>query len=565
MKKITLSLILLSGCLAFDSLAQTKLRYRNEVFTDAQIQVANGIPFATNLNWLIINQTDLGTPANGPQVIQELTFLKTKVFTGQAATIPLKYRYPKSVPPGDSTILKVTTLTMNAYMPSLAADPGTKRPIIIYLHTGNFLPPGTNGSPCGDKSDSIVVDLCKGFARRGFVAVAIDYRLGWNPVATSVDGRRGTLLNAVYRSIHDVKECVRVLKSANLSAYNLDTANIAIVGEGTGAYIAHAYNTLDKYPEFMALDKFKNYIDTAKVGYIDGTRGTFNLYAKSTVNTRVKAIGTLGGALADSTWLEAGDAPTISMQCVNDPFAPFGYGLVTVPPPISQPVVDVDGANNTIMRAQRLGNNSLFAAIASADPYTIKARSLYNRTVDYILPPPDDKLKIRSGEGMYPFIIAKASAQFANQASPWQWWDPTSKEATVIVAAPSTTAHMASLSSNPDMSKAKSRRYQDTIHGYMTPRLAYSMGLLKAEDLSVKSARITGVKLYPNPAQGSFTVSYTEKINQIQVVDISGKTLSSQEVNGLQYTFSTLNLNSGLYFVQVLTDRGMAVEKLIIK
>ena len=564
MKKITLSLIFLAGCMAYNASAQTPLRYKNEVFTNSQIQVMSGIPYATNLNWLIINTTDLGTPGNAPQVGAELGFLKTKVFTGKANEIPLKYRYPKSVSPGDSTILKVTTLTMDAYMPSLAADPGTKRPVIIYLHTGNFLPPGTNGSPCGDRRDSIAVDLCKGFARRGYVAISIDYRLGWNPVATTLDGRRGTLLNAVYRSIHDVKECVRVIKAIGAS-YNMDTANIALVGEGTGAYIAHAYNSLDKYPEFMTLPKFVGYIDTAKVGYIDGTRGLFNLYKKSNVSTKIKAIGTLGGALADTSWLEAGDAPIISMQCVRDPFAPFGYGIVTVPSSL-QTVVEVDGANNTIMRAQRLGNNSLFAAVPSMDPYTKKARSLYNRTVDYI-PLPTDKIKIRSGEGMYPFLLPIATKEFDNQASPYQWWDVASKEALAQPPGAPTgyTCHMNSISSNSDMSKAKSKLYQDTIHGYMTPRLALAMGLITASDLDVKSAKVTGVSIYPNPATSSVTISYKEMINSVTITDISGKIVFQSVVNNTNYTISSLNLKQGLYIMSVATDQGIAVEKLIIK
>ena len=564
MKKITLSLIFLAGCMAYNASAQKPLRYKNEVFTNSQIQVMSGIPYATNLNWLIINTTDLGTPGNAPQVGAELGFLKTKVFTGKANEIPLKYRYPKSVSPGDSTNLKVTTLTMDAYMPSLAADPGNKRPVIIYLHTGNFLPPGTNGSPCGDRRDSIAVDLCKGFARRGYVAISIDYRLGWNPVATTLDGRRGTLLNAVYRSIHDVKECVRVIKAIGAS-YNMDTANIALVGEGTGAYIAHAYNSLDKYPEFMTLPKFVGYIDTAKVGYIDGTRGLFNLYKKSNVSTKIKAIGTLGGALADTSWLEAGDAPIISMQCVRDPFAPFGYGIVTVPSSL-QTVVEVDGANNTIMRAQRLGNNSLFAAVPSMDPYTKKARSLYNRTVDYI-PLPTDKIKIRSGEGMYPFLLPIATKEFDNQASPYQWWDVASKEALAQPPGAPTgyTCHMNSISSNTDMSKAKSKLYQDTIHGYMTPRLALAMGLITASDLDVKSAKVTGVSIYPNPATSSVTISYKEMINSVTITDISGKIVFQSVVNNTNYTISSLNLKQGLYIMSVATDQGNAVEKLVIQ
>lgn len=563
MKKITLSLVLFACFLAYNANSQTTYRYKNEVFTDAQLSVDKGITFGININWLIINTTDLGTPANGPQVMSELVFLKTKVLTGQASTIPVKYFYPKSTPPGDSTILKVTQLKMDAYMPSLSVDTAKKRPVIIYLHTGNFLPPGINGSPCGDKKDSVVSDLCRAFARRGFVVLAIDYRLGWNPLAATVDARRAGLLNAVYRAIHDIKECVRVVRGTNISGYNLDTANIALFGEGSGAYLAHAYNTLDKYPEFMTLPKFAGYIDTSKVGYIDGTHGIFNLYANSTVNTKIKVIGTIGGALADTSWLEAGDAPTISMQCVRDPFAPFGYGMVRVPN-LGLDVVEVDGANNTIARAHRLGNNSIFATIPNGDPYTVKARSLYNRTVDYIYPAPGDKITIRNGEGTYPFLLPKAATVETNQASPWQWWDPTSPEGIYIVQAPNITAHMASIGSNPDMSKAKSRKYQDTILGFVAPRFGLVMGYLTANQLAVKSPKVINFNLYPNPANNTLNISYKGLIKNITITDLSGKTVFTSTVNENQYTIASLNLNKGLYFVNISTADGNATQKLLI-
>lgn len=568
MKKITLFLILLTGLFAIDANAQ--LRFRNEVFTNASVTVAKGIPFATNLNWWYMStfQADAADPVIGPIMFsQELPYLIGKVMTGKTSEIPMKYRYPRGVGSGDSTYMKVTTLTMDAYMPTEAPG-GVKRPVIIYLHTGNFLPPGAyNGSPCGDKSDSIVRDLCMGFARRGYVAIAIDYRLGWNPIAGTLDGRRGSLLNAVYRSIHDVKEAVRVIKRMAVT-YNLDSSKIALVGEGTGAYIAHAYNTLDKYPEFMVLPKFKGYIDTLNFGWIDGSRGKFNLYGylgKRPEGTNIKVIGTLGGALADTTWLEANAAPIVSMQCVRDPFAPFGYGLVVVPGSL-QTVVDVDGANNTIMRAQRLGNNSLFAAIPYADKYTIKARSLYNRTVDYI-PLPTDKITIRSGEGMYPFLLPVATKEYDNQASPYQWWDPTSKEALAqpLGAPAGFTAHMNSINSNPGMGKAKSKLYQDTIHGYMTPRLGLALGVLTLNDfVGITSPKITDVSIYPNPATNSFTVSYKNIINNISITDITGKIVYQSEVNNTSVTITSLNLHAGLYIVTVSTDQGNAVEKLII-
>ena len=115
------------------------------------------------------------------------------------------------------------------------------------------------------------------------------------------------------------------------------------------------------------------------------------------------------------------------------------------------------------------------------------------------------------------------------------------------------------------MSKAKSKLYQDTIHGYMTPRLALAMGLITASDLDVKSAKVTGVSIYPNPATSSVTISYKEMINSVTITDISGKIVFQSVVNNTNYTISSLNLKQGLYIMSVATDQGNAVEKLVIQ
>ncbi|MCB9252393.1 MAG: T9SS type A sorting domain-containing protein [Flavobacteriales bacterium] len=567
MKKITLSFLVLFVIGVFNTQAQK--RYKDEVFTDAQIQIAKGIKFGTNYNWLIINSAALAAPANGPQIVSEITELKTLL--AQRKPVPTRYYLPSSV--NDTTILKVQDLKMDAYMPDPSIDTASKRPIIIYLHTGNYLPPGINGSPVGARDDSLAVDLCKGFARRGFIAVSIDYRLGWNPIAPSVQERRGGLLSAVYRAIHDVKECVKVIKFLETqgNSYKFDVNKIALFGEGTGGYLGLAYVTLDKYAE-MNMPKFQNpitsesYVDTAKFGQIDGSGGLFNLYFPNSVSTKVQVCANIGGALADSSWLEAGDPPLISMQSVRDPYAPFGYGTVLVPG-TNLDVVDVDGANNTIMRAQRLGNNNVFVNIPSSDPYTIKARSLYNRTIDYIYPAPNDKITIRSGEGMYPVITPLGASVLQNQGSPWQWWDSASAIAKTIVSAgpPPVTAHQASIGSNPGMGKAKSAIYQDTIHGYITVRIAIAMGLLNPGDLKVKTPRVTGVSVYPNPTSNELSVKYNGIINSINIMDLNGKTVYSTDVNDSSIQINSLNLKSGFYITHIQTENGLAIEKLVVK
>ena len=53
-------------------------------------------------------------------------------------------------------------LVCDIYEP--AGDTETARPLIIYIHTGNFLPQYLNGSAVGTKTDSVAVELCSRYA-----------------------------------------------------------------------------------------------------------------------------------------------------------------------------------------------------------------------------------------------------------------------------------------------------------------------------------------------------------------------------------------------------------------
>jgi len=93
-------------------------------------------------------------------------------------------------------------------------DTTTNKPVVIMLHTGSFLPAIVNGQPTGDKTDNAIEEMCKRFAKKGYLAVALNYRLGWNPVSTSEDVRRSTLIQAAYRGLQDTKTAVRFLRKS---------------------------------------------------------------------------------------------------------------------------------------------------------------------------------------------------------------------------------------------------------------------------------------------------------------------------------------------------------------
>ena len=555
MKKKYSILTLLLAFTALSTTAQT--RYVDAIYSNADIEVTSDIEFATNIDFLRSKTSDQA------QVGADITEIKTALFTGQA--IPAKYFN------ADTTVgLKVTTLKMDMYKPKTSADATTDRPVIVFLHTGNFLPPGVNGSPNGSKADSSAIVLCTEWAKRGYVAVALNYRLGWNPIATNVEVRRGQLLNAVYRAIHDVKQAVIMLKD-DASTYGIDANKVTLYGEGTGAYVALAYETLDKNEE-MELTKFRqggvgpSYIDRTIVGEIDGSGGALNLYTASTTSTEIAAVVTTGGALADTSWLEAGDAPMISFHCVRDPFAPFNEGTVIVPT-TNEDVVDVQGANLYVQKANALGNNDAIKDIKANDPYTVAAEANYGATVAYIY---DDEAEITINtemKGLFPVLLPVADKVLNNQSSPWQFWDPTSALAMREVgpAGSGFTAHMNSLQSNTDMSPEKGRTYIDTIMGYMCPRIALINGDIELSLLNTNEVLPSNAaQVYPNPATNVINIAIDAKYNvqNINVLDITGRIVRNA-VPANRASINLEGLQTGYYFVNIATTAGTVSTKFI--
>jgi len=564
MKKQYLIFTLLFSFLTTASLAQK--RYIDPIYEDADIEVTSDVSYATNVNWLF-SAANISTYPN--RAVGDIIAIKTALSMGE--NIPATYFDPRDT----TTKVKVSTLKMDVYRAKSDVDSKTDRPVILYLHTGNFLPPVINGSPCGVKTDSSAIVLCTEWAKRGYVALSVEYRGGWNPLASSEEARKGQLLNAVYRAIHDVKQSISVIRTeaAGDNTYGMDASNITLYGEGTGAYVALGYLTLDKYSE-MELPKFtnplsnKSYIDTATVGLIDGSRGVFNLYQSPATDVSVQAVVNAGGALADTSWLEAGDAPMITFQAVRDPFAPFNEGIVVVPTTNGN-VVEVQGGNLFIQKANALGNNDAIKNMPANDEYTKKARSHYGKTLDYLYPAPGDKMTINEDvEHLFPIIRPITQDLFNNRSGPWQWWDPQSPYATAEVSPdrlPGVTVHMASLPGNPDMGPEKGRTFIDTIMGYMCPRIAVINGDYTIDQLSVNDKLPSNAaNIYPNPANNEITVSVDNKyhIQSIQMMDITGREVKNITANNV-VNVNISDLQSGYYILNIQTTEGVISSKLI--
>ncbi len=469
-------------------------------------------------------------------------------------------------------------LKMDVYQPD--GDTETARAVVIVLHTGNFLPRYFNKSTTGSRQDKSVVTLCNKLAKRGFVAVAISYRLGWDPLNSDAEVRRSGLLNAVYRGLHDVKTSVRYMKKSAAedgNPYGIDPNKITLFGYGTGGYLASNYGTLDRVSE-LEIEKFVTtggdlFVDVTTVGNIDGSGGNpaLNIINHAGYCNEVMACVNAGGALGDSTWMEAGENPMISFHCPDDPFAPFEYGTVIVPT-TNEDVVAVSGSKYIIGRANELGNNDVFAG-PYTDPISVAAANALASSHPALGLVPADY------QGLFPFV-RPTIAPGREESSPWDFWVPAEVEGTIAginnLVPPASQLDAAvilagSLNNNPDMSPAKGALYIDSIVGYMSPRLVSAMATAMepanciAVVASVQEVVEANTLVFPNPAQDYFVVNTRENISisSVEVFNMTGALVSSEfGINAMSRQINVAGLTPGLYLLRVTTDKGIVTRKL---
>jgi len=362
-----------------------------------------------------------------------------------------------------------TPLIADIYMPMV--DSVMDRPLVIYCHTGSFLPRGLNGGTTGEKDDYTVTEVCTRLAKRGYVAAAISYRKGWNPLAGTLAERTSGLINAAYRGTQDFRSAVRFFRKSVAeegNPYGLDPERIAGWGQGTGGYIVLAAATLQQeeiyIPKFQDPVSGASFIDTNFIGDIDALRAGFISSVQTPGYPSDIQFGFQhGGALGDSSWIDENTPPFASAHVIQDPFAPFGVdpvdgsidceGLVIVPT-TQEPVVNVAGPNCFIEILNARGNNDILATADLSDPINSAIAS-----------------KPFGKDNLFPFVTT------GPQAGPWDFWDQGFWSNHPEFGDLNTT----SLIFNSDMSLQKANAYIDTLMAVFIPRSYVALSLAPAQ------------------------------------------------------------------------------------
>ncbi len=178
-------------------------------------------------------------------------------------------------------------LKLDLYQP--AGDGAATRPALVWVHGGGFTQ--------GDKSSGRA--RATFFARLGYVAVSINYRLlspdgcGGNPDPSPV------CENAALEAQHDAQAAVRWLRS-NAATYRIDTDRIAMGGASAGAVTSVLAATHSEDP---------------------GTSGNPGQPSS------IRAAVSVSGGTPTNELIDAGDSPTLFIHGTEDPVVPYQWAV----------------------------------------------------------------------------------------------------------------------------------------------------------------------------------------------------------------------------------------------
>jgi len=250
-------------------------------------------------------------------------------------------------------------LYLDVYEP--LADDLQTRPLILMLFGGSFVG--------GSRTSSDIVEICTRYAKMGYVAAAIDYRLSTELIWLA---NEETAYKAATKGIHDLKGAIRYFRMNDelYNDYRIDVDKIYAGGVSAGAISAvnAGYLNLDsEVPEFI-----QSYISDN--GGLEGNSGN------PEYSSEFHGIINLCGAVGQTDWIVEDDIPIVSLHGTDDAVVPYGVGLIT----LFGLNMNVMGSYAIHNRMIELDNNSAFISWEGVDhtPF-ISSSSFMDETINF--------------------------------------------------------------------------------------------------------------------------------------------------------------------------------------
>ena len=207
----------------------------------------------------------------------------------------------------NETDLTTIDLHMDIYQPK--KDSEKKRAAVLVMHGGAFAADSKNDY------DQHTVTYCDSLAARGYVTVAVQYRLGITAVvknkALTIDSL--DFSRTVYRGIQDVRAAVRYVRN-HADELGVDPGRIYLIGNSAGAILTLENIYMDKDSEIPAAAKTKPAL------------GGLDEYGEQGTNAQANAVAALWGAVHDPKIIEDVSKPVLLVHGKADSTVLFKTG-----------------------------------------------------------------------------------------------------------------------------------------------------------------------------------------------------------------------------------------------
>jgi len=209
-------------------------------------------------------------------------------------------------------------LFLDVYEPK--GDGISTRPTIILGFGGSFI--------TGSRKD--IALLCEAYAKRGFVAVSIDYRLYDLPLFPPPAAEQMEVV--VVKSMVDMRAALSFLVSdaRNSNAYGVDTTQFFIGGVSAGSIMALHTAMLD----------FEDAIPTGLASKLDNN-GPIDGITNTNSFIPIQGVINFSGGLNNGDWIDGEDPALFSYHDEMDPTVPYKSGFAYV---FGQNIIGIDGS-----------------------------------------------------------------------------------------------------------------------------------------------------------------------------------------------------------------------------
>ncbi|MBK9719222.1 MAG: carboxylesterase family protein [Saprospiraceae bacterium] len=214
------------------------------------------------------------------------------------------------------------SLFVDIYYP--VGSPEVKRPLVMWVFGGGFFQ--------GKRQDFDL--LCQEFAKRGFVAATIDYRIGFEGAGPGLNPPfafdAAEIVRAGYRGMQDGKAALRFLKS-NHERDSIDLERVWVAGASAGSFVAMGtvfLTTEDQKPAQVGKITPANGRNRDDLGPVEGNRYVNGYDAK------VQGVFNIFGGLLDTNLIRPDNKIAVmSYHQDMDPVVPCGANMPYYPIP----------------------------------------------------------------------------------------------------------------------------------------------------------------------------------------------------------------------------------------